>query len=276
MSAPQTSLVRPAEQICSEINAVTKKAEFHKNKSEAFWETRKALVRELKRDYPEAWTDELKVRCQIGRTQAFKLAAIADGRTDLEKEREKNAAANRKYRASASRDGLEESGSDKAVDHAALADDEERKPVEPQPEPVSIDAPKPPEEKPREIVIRLSRKAPQTAEEVPADAMLLVGAVLRQYDVDKQQARAELIRLLTKDNEPIAPETPAMPIPAAAEEAEGNGVDVDTSAETMKSAFAEFAADLTDALSGPPKRARGRPPGSKNKPKDAGRQARNQ
>ena len=67
--------------------------------------------------------------------------------------------------------------------------------------------------------------------------------------------RAELIRLLTKDNEPIAPETPAMPIPAATE-AEGNGVDVNTSAETMKSAFAELAADLTDALSGPPKRAR--------------------
>ena len=133
---------------------------------------------------------------------------------------------------------------------------------------MSIDAPKPPEEEPREIVIRLSRKAPQTAEEVAADAMLLVGAVLRQYDVDQQQARAELIRLLTKDNEPIAPETPAMPIPATTE-AEGNGVDVNTSAETMKSAFAELAADLTDALSGPPKRARGRPPGSKNKSKAA-------
>ena len=57
-----------------------------------------------------------------------------------------------------------------------------------------------------------------------------------------------------------------MPIPA---EAEGNGVDVDTSAETMKSAFAELAAGLTDALSGPPKRARGRPPGRRNKPKEA-------
>jgi hypothetical protein len=52
-------------------------------------------------------------------------------------------------------------------------------------------------------------------------------------------------------------------------EAEGNGVDVNTSAETMKSVFAELAADLTDALSGPPKRARGRPVGSKNKPKEA-------
>ena len=59
-----------------------------------------------------------------------------------------------------------------------------------------------------------------------------------------------------------------MPIPAAAE-TEGNGVDVDTSAETMKSAFAELAADLTDALSGPPKRARGRPKVPKNKPKAA-------
>jgi hypothetical protein len=234
MSAPQTSLVRPAEQICSEINAVTKKAEFHKNKSEDFWETRKALVRELKKEYPEAWLGELKDRCQIGRSQAFKLAAIADGRTDIEKEREKQREADRRHHESKSPsiDGLDESGSDKAVDHAALADDEERKSVEPQHEPVSIDAPEPPEEEPREIVIRLSRKAPQTAEEVAADAMLLVGAVLRQYDVDQQQARAELIRLLTKDNEPIAPETPAMPIPAAAE-AEGNGVDVDTSAETM-------------------------------------------
>ena len=97
MSAPQTSLVRPAEQICSEINAVTKKAVFHKNKSDDFWETRKALVRELKTEYPEAWLRELKEWCQIGRTQAFKLAAIADGRTNIEKEREKQREADRRH-----------------------------------------------------------------------------------------------------------------------------------------------------------------------------------
>ena len=169
MSAPQTSLVRPAEQICSEINAVTKKAEFHKNKSEDFWETRKALVRELKKEYPEAWLGELKDRCQIGRSQAFKLAAIADGRTDIEKEREKQREADRRHQESKSPsiDGLDGSGSDKAVDHATLADVEEGKPAEPQPEPVSIDAPKPPEEKPRDITMRHPQPAPETPRTSP-------------------------------------------------------------------------------------------------------------
>jgi hypothetical protein len=194
------NVARTSDQICEEINAVTKKAEHHQKKTNDFWDTRKALVVELKRDFPDIWLDELKERCQIGRSQAFKIAAIADGRTTEVKEREKNTEANRRYRRPPQAETVRDDSippSATSVHHDGL--------------PVLIDAPKPPEEEPREIVIRLSRKAPQTAEEVAADAMLLVGAVLRQYDVDQQQARGELIRLLAKDNEPIAPGTPAMP-----------------------------------------------------------------
>jgi hypothetical protein len=86
---------RRSDQICSEINVVTDKAKQYKQKCHDFWDTRKALVTELKGSYPDIWLAELKERCKIGRRQAFKIAAIADGRTTLEKERERDAAAHR-------------------------------------------------------------------------------------------------------------------------------------------------------------------------------------
>ena len=117
-------------------------------------------------------------RCQIGRTQPLRLAAIADGRTNIEKEREKQREADRRHqKASPSIDGLEVSGSGKAVDHATLADGEEWRPPEPQPEPVSIDAPKPPEKNPRDITMRLPQPAPETPEDLAAELMLLVDEV---------------------------------------------------------------------------------------------------
>jgi hypothetical protein len=82
---------RTAEVICAEINAHTKKAENH-------LDTRAALVRELRENHPDSWLPELKARCQIGRSQAFKIAAIADGRTTEEEEREKEAERQRKHR----------------------------------------------------------------------------------------------------------------------------------------------------------------------------------
>ena len=89
------------------------------------------------------------------------------------------------------------------------------------------------EERPRDIAIRLSRKAPGTPEELAADAMLLVESFLEQYQIDLQLTRAALIRMLT-------------------EAQKANVIEGDATAEESPSA-----------------KKRGRPPGSKNKPKEA-------
>ena len=89
------------------------------------------------------------------------------------------------------------------------------------------------EERPRDIAIRLSRKAPGTPEELAADAMLLVESFLEQYQIDLQLTRAALIRMLT-------------------EAQKANVIEGDAAAEESPSA-----------------KKRGRPPGSKNKPKEA-------
>ena len=91
------------------------------------------------------------------------------------------------------------------------------------------------EERPRDIAIRLSRKAPETPEELAADAMLLVESFLEQYQIDLQLTRAALIRMLT-------------------EAQKVNVIEGDATAEKLPSA-----------------KKRGRPPGSKNKPKEAAR-----
>ena len=89
------------------------------------------------------------------------------------------------------------------------------------------------EERPRDIAIRLSRKAPGTPEELAADAMLLVESFLEQYQIDLQLTRAALIRMLT-------------------EAQKANVIEGDATAEESPSA-----------------KRRGRPPGLEDKPKEA-------
>ena len=90
------------------------------------------------------------------------------------------------------------------------------------------------EERPCDIAIRLSRKAPGTPEELAADAILLVEvSSLEQYQIDLQLPRAALIRMLT-------------------EAQKANVIEGDATAEESPSV-----------------KKRGRPPGSKNKPKEA-------
>ena len=54
------------------------------------------------------------------------------------------------------------------------------------------------DERPRDIAICLSHEAPETPEELAADAMLLIESFLEQYNVDLQLTRAALIRMLTE------------------------------------------------------------------------------
>jgi hypothetical protein len=307
---------RTTETICAEINAVQSKMESAEKRAADLCDTRKALVLELRETHPDSWLAELKERCQIGRSQAFKIAAIADGRTTEEKEREKNAAAVRRHRAGRAASPLHQGSNGLDADTPAEARQrgliqkqadpesgnsvdqeesaEERKPwardakgrryaievddngegraievdaagkaqqkarsKEPLPDDAIAKLPNSgdaggTEQKPREIAVRLSSKPPETPEAVAADAMLLVEAFLQQHTVDQQQARAELIRILA-----VVQEAEAVPVETA-------NLDVGASAEAMKEKFA--GAETKEPAK---KRGRGRPPGSKNKPKDA-------
>ena len=126
------------------------------------------------------------------------------------------------------------------------------------------------EERPREIAIRLSRKPPETPDEVAADAMLLVESFLEQYQV--QLARAALILLLTEaqkanviegdapaqeKKKPGRPkgsknkpkQTGSAPPSGVPEPPQtGNDVDVDDSADARKAKMAE----LEDSAAEPP------------------------
>src|SRR5262249_53553812 len=113
----------------------------------------------------------------------------------------------------------------------------------------------------RDIAVRLSAKTPETPEEVAADAMLLVEAFLRQYNVAPQLARAELIRRLTKAQEANV-----------IRHEEAADIDAEASAGAMKERMAELDAPAPEPAA-PERPRRGRPPGSKNRPKDPHAQA---
>jgi len=74
------------------------------------------------------WSSDCFLRCcRIGRAQAFKIAAIADGRTTEEKEREKQRAADQRYNGAStdavgSTENTGENGDDgtRAADEAAM------------------------------------------------------------------------------------------------------------------------------------------------------------
>jgi hypothetical protein len=188
---------RTPDDVCKEINACAIKLVQAEKKVEDWNDTRRCLIRELKDNYPDLWLKEVKEKCNIGRAMAYRILQLPSPGKEKSRENKDSESTSRQ----------------------AEYFSEER--AEQQ------------EERPRDIAIRLSRKAPGTPEELAADAMLLVESFLDQYQIDLQLTRAALIRMLTE-----APKA--------------NVVEGDATAEESPSA-----------------KKRGRPPGSKNKPKAA-------
>ena len=186
---------RTPDDICKEINACSIKLVQAEKKVEDWKDTRRCLIQELKDNYPDIWLKEVKEKCNIGRAMAYRILQLPPP--------EKSSGNN---------------GSESTSRQAEYSSEERAEQQE---------------ERPRDIAIRLSRKAPETPEELAADAMLLVESFLEQYQIDLQLTRAALIRMLT-------------------EAQKANVIEGDATAEKSPSA-----------------KKRGRPPGSKNKPKEA-------
>jgi hypothetical protein len=221
---------RTPDDICKEINACAIKLVQAEKKVEDWKDTRRCLIQELKDNYPDVWLKEVKEKCNIGRAMAYRILQLPS--PGKEKSRENNDSE------STSR----------------------------QPEYSSGERAEQQEGRPRDIAI-LSRKTPETPEELAADAMLLVESFLEQYQIDLQLTRAALIRMLTEaqkanviEGDAAAEESPSVkkrgrPLnsknepreaaPAPAEESPS--VDVDESAEAMKAAHEAAEAASTDA-----------------------------
>jgi hypothetical protein len=217
---------RTSDDICKDINACSVKLKAAEKKAQDWRDTRRQFIQELKDTHPDIWLKEVKGKCQIGRAMAYRI---------LQLPRPKNVDTSTDASLQSRQTPSEEIGGETAENVV----------------PIPARAPEP-----REFRVRLSRTPAETPEGVAADAMLLVGAFLKQHNIDLQSARAELIRLLT-----------------AAQEAnvlryeEAPDVDTEASAEAMKEKMAELDAPA------PERPKRGRPPGSKNRPKDPRAQA---
>jgi hypothetical protein len=111
------SPLRSQDQIVAEINALGAKAKQASDKADQYRATRRQNISELHRRWPDEWLQIVKEQCKIGRREAYKQVAIADGRTTEEKEREKDAAAKRRQRSAGhpalnATENIERSGDD--------------------------------------------------------------------------------------------------------------------------------------------------------------------
>ena len=186
---------RTPDDICREINACSTRLAQAEKKAQDWRDTRRQFLQELKDKFPDIWLKEVKEKCNIGRAMAYRILQLPSPERSSENNGSESTNRQAEY---SSEEGAEQQ-----------------------------------EERPRDIAIRLSRKAPETPEELAADAMLLVESFLEQYQIDLQLTRAALIRMLT-------------------EAQKANVIEGDATAEESPSA-----------------KKRGRPAGSKNKPKEA-------
>jgi hypothetical protein len=111
------SPLRSQDQIVAEINALGAKAKQASDKADQYRATRRQNISELHKRWPDEWLQIVKEQCKIGRREAYKQVAIADGRTTEEKERGKDAAAKRRQRSAGhpalnTTENIEQSGDD--------------------------------------------------------------------------------------------------------------------------------------------------------------------
>ena len=153
---------RTSDDICKDINACSTKLTAAEKKAQDWRDTRRQFLQELKDRFPDIWLKEVKEKCNIGRAMAYRVLQLPPPGKEKSSENNDSESTSRQAEYSSEEGAAQQ------------------------------------EERPREIAIRLSRKPPETPDEVAADAMLLVESFLEQYQVDLQLARAALILLLTE------------------------------------------------------------------------------
>jgi hypothetical protein len=93
--------------LCHKINVCLDKAANAEKKVEQFYTSAAIHIRDLQAKFSQTWQLMTTEHCGWGRSRAYEILAIADGRKTAEETRAKNAEANRRLRAkSPSRDGL--------------------------------------------------------------------------------------------------------------------------------------------------------------------------
>ena len=69
------------------INALVEKGDRAAEKAEQFYKAAGIHIKEIKQRQPEHWETIVRDKCGLGRSRAYELMAIADGKTTLEKVR---------------------------------------------------------------------------------------------------------------------------------------------------------------------------------------------
>jgi hypothetical protein len=69
------------------INALIEKGDRAAEKAEQFYKAAGIHIKEIKEKQPEHWESIVRDKCGLGRSRAYELMAIADGKTTLEKVR---------------------------------------------------------------------------------------------------------------------------------------------------------------------------------------------
>jgi hypothetical protein len=100
-SADQAALPDTAERfdITRKIKVCLEKADRADQRADDLRVTAAQHIQTVKNKWPECWLEIVAADCNIGRSWAYALLKIADGRADADEQRAKNAEANRRLRA---------------------------------------------------------------------------------------------------------------------------------------------------------------------------------
>jgi hypothetical protein len=102
------------------IKALIEKGDRAAEKAEQFYKAAGIHIKEIKRRQPEHWETVVREKCDLGRSRAYELMAIADGKTTLEKVRERS---NTSSRVSHAKKSAEQRTAAPAVAHATCTDE---------------------------------------------------------------------------------------------------------------------------------------------------------
>jgi hypothetical protein len=89
--AGQVAIPAGAAPLCREIKVLVEKAVCAVEKAQQFYTAAGQQIKALQKLFPDNWETLIKEHCGIGRSRAYEIVAIADGRSSIEEVRAGNA-----------------------------------------------------------------------------------------------------------------------------------------------------------------------------------------
>jgi hypothetical protein len=93
----QIATTPDAAPLCHEIKTLIEKARHAEAKAQQFYTSAGQKIEELKKLFPDNWETLVKKQCGLGRSRAYEILAIADGRTTVEGQQAKTNERSRRH-----------------------------------------------------------------------------------------------------------------------------------------------------------------------------------